>query len=171
MSLVCWCYYVRKFSIKLEITSTQNMSWFEGIPLFIVILLGITYKLAYISCSNFELVSMAASSSIIILPGEVIDTVSAGHWTQCASKCGELEAPSACNTIQFDQTTKNCLLAYKDVAQNICSSISKRSIGSLATRRKRSEISSFPSQVFILKSFLPIGEFIWKILDDLERRE
>ena len=157
MSLIFSWNHVKKFNVHQEIPLSENMSWFEAIHLSIVILMTFLH-LSCISCSNFELVSMTASSSITILPGEVRDTVSAGHWAECASKCRAFEPLSSCNTIQFDPATKNCFLAYKDVTQNICSGISKRSLDTIDNRRKRSEFFSFPSQVFILKSLLPTGE-------------
>ena len=110
-----------------------------------------------VHCSNFELISMQTSPTVEVLPNEVIATVFSKHWLSCANKCRELENPSHCNTIQFDQSTHDCLLAQKEISQNICPSWSKRSVDGLSRRRKRSGFSPFPAQVLVMKSLMPIG--------------
>ena len=114
-----------------------NMSVFERIDFLILTYLALLFH-SKVVCSDFEIISMRSSSNIEILPEEVKAAVSSYHWMECSRKCKELETPSTCNTIQFDQATNNCFLAYKEIIQNICPSISKRSLKGSFKRRKRS---------------------------------
>ena len=136
------------------------MNWLETLNLSILIHWTLFHH-KNVHCSNFGLISMQTSPTVEILPNEVIATVFSSHWLGCASKCRELENPSQCNTIQFGQSTHECLLAHKEISQNICpsegSAWSKRSVDGLSKRRKRSGFSPFPAQVFVMKSLLPIG--------------
>ena len=132
------------------------MNVFERIDFLILTYLALLFHSSVV-CSDFEIISMRSSSNIEILPEEVKATVSSNHWMECARKCKELENPSTCNTIQFDQTTNNCFLAYKEIIQNICPSISKRSLKGSFKRFKRAGFHQFSYQVFITKSLLPNG--------------
>ena len=132
------------------------MNVFERIYFSILTNLAFLFHTSVV-CSEFEIISMRSSSNIEILPEELKAAVSSYHWMECSRKCKELETPSKCNTIQFDQATNNCFLAYKEIIQNICPSISKRSLKGSFKRRKRSGFHQFSSQVFITKSLLPNG--------------
>ena len=132
------------------------MNVFERIDFSIFTYLAFLFNIRIV-CSEFEIISMKSSLNIEILPEEVMATISSNHWIECTRKCKELEIPSTCNTIKFDQATNNCFLAYKEIIQNICPSISKRSPKGSFKRRKRAGFHHFSSQVFSLKSSLPNG--------------
>ena len=132
------------------------MNVFERIDFSILTYLALIFHSSVVY-SNFEIISMRSSSNIEILPEEVMATISSNHWIECTRKCKELENPLTCNTMKFDQATNNCFLAYKEIIQNICPSISKRSPKGSFKRRKRAGFHHFSSQVFSLKSSLPNG--------------
>ena len=132
------------------------MGCFEPINFSTLTILSFLHHI-HVICSEFEVVSMTSSHSIEIFSEEILAAVSSNHWIDCVYKCKKLETPSTCNTIHFDQLTKSCLLAQKDVIQNICPSISKRSPGEWSKRRKREGFLPFSSNVFAMQSLFPNG--------------
>ena len=117
----------------------------------------------YAHATGFDTVSMT-KPSMTILPEEIKRIVTSHHVAHCIHRCKELTIPSGCNMIKFIESTSTCMLAYRDIVQNICPPPPEEPASS-PERKKRSvagenqeEILSLSGQ-FILTSLVPTGTY------------
>jgi hypothetical protein len=125
----------------------------QNLPIVWIPLLLLFSK--YFVTGEFECTAMTKSSTVIH-PEEVENIITSPHIVHCIEKCKELTSPSTCNIIEFNKAAATCLLAHKNIVQDICPVSHEKRKRSVESSDDLSVIDTFSEQ-FILKELITTG--------------